>query len=424
MYAAEIADPFLWLEDVHGTKPLDWVQEQNQVAFKQLKADPNYQKDYDTILALLDADDRIPLGQLHGDSVFNFWQDPAHVRGIWRRTNIASYETPVPQWDTILDIDELARAENKSWVFKGATCAPDLTRCLVKLSPGGGDTVVLREFDPNAKRFVDEGFALGEAKAEAVYIDANTILFSTDFGPGTLTQSGYPRIVKLWRRGESISEAKIVFEGKPEDVIVSPAVFHSVHGSTALVTRAVSFFDTEYYYVTPEGRTVVLPLPLSAVLKAELDGNLIAIMRQAWAPEGQPKIPQGALIAFSLNEMLTPGTTAKISILYAPRPARIGRGCRCRPRCRLCLCFRERHRQRPCLPPRCERGMVRKQARASHRRIHGCVFGQSVRAGSLFHLSSVSDAEHFACYEGRYGAPGLQGDACAFRRSAIRQQTV
>jgi prolyl oligopeptidase len=320
MYAAELADPYLWLEDVHGTKPLEWVQEQNAVALKQLKADPNYQRDYDTILALLDADDRIPVGQLHRGSVFNFWQDKAHVRGIWRRTSIASYETPVPQWDTILDIDELARAENKSWVFKGATCSPDLVRCLVKLSPGGGDTVVLREFDPNAKRFVDEGFALGEAKAEAVYIDADTILFSTDFGPGTLTQSGYPRIAKLWRRGEQVSAAKIVFEGKPEDVIVSPAVFHSVNGSTALVTRAVSFFDTEYYYVTPEGRAIVLPLPLSAVLKAELDGNLIAIMRQAWAPEGQPKIPQGALIAFSLKDMLAPGGTPKISILYAPGP--------------------------------------------------------------------------------------------------------
>ena len=153
MYGVEIADPYVWLEDVHGTKPLEWVQEHNQVALKQLKAGPDYQRDYDTILALLDADDRIPTGQLHGESVFNFWQDKAHVRGIWRRTNIASYETPVPQWDTILDIDELAKAENKSWVFKGATCSPDLVRCLVKLSPGGGDTVVLREFDPNAKRF-------------------------------------------------------------------------------------------------------------------------------------------------------------------------------------------------------------------------------------------------------------------------------
>ena len=320
MYAAEIADPYLWLEDIRGAKPLEWVQEHNAVAFKQLKSSPDYQKNYDTILQVLDANDRIPAAQLHGDSVFNFWQDPAHVRGIWRRTNVASYESAMPQWDTILDVDELARAENKGWVFKGATCSPDIVRCLVKLSPDGGDTVVLREFDPERKRFVEEGFALGEAKAEAVYIDANTILFSTDFGPGTLTQSGYPRIVKLWRRGEGLGDAKVVFEGKPEDVVVSPAVFHSVHGSTALVTRAVSFFDTEYYYVTPEGRTVALPLPLSAVLKAELDGNLIAIMRQAWAPEGQTKIPQGALIAFSLQEMLTPGSKPKISILYAPGP--------------------------------------------------------------------------------------------------------
>ena len=320
MYAAETVDPYLWLEDVHGTKPLEWVEQHNAVALKQLKASADYQKNYDTILALLDANDRIPTGQLHGDTVFNFWQDPAHVRGIWRRTTIASYETAAPQWDTILDVDELARTENKSWVFKGATCSPDLARCLLKLSPGGGDTVVLREFDPAAKRFVDEGFALGEAKAEAAYADTNTVLFSTDFGLGTLTQSGYPRIVKMWRRGEQLSQAQVVFEGKPEDVIVSPAVFHSVHGSTALVTRAVSFFDTEYYYVSPEGRGIALPLPLSAVLMAELNGDVIAVMRQAWKPEGQAEIPQGALIAFSLKDMIGSGVVPPISVLYTPGP--------------------------------------------------------------------------------------------------------
>ncbi len=319
MSAAETADdPWLWLEDVHGAKPLAWVNEQNAVSMKALKSDPEYQKDYDTILALLDANDRIPLGGLHGDNVFNFWQDPDHVRGIWRRTSVASYETADPQWETVLDVDKLAASEHKNWVFKGAECSPDLKRCIVKLSPGGGDTVVLREFDPAAKRFVNEGFALGEAKAEAVYIDADTIMFSTDFGPGTLTQSGYPRMIKLWRRGEKLRDAKLVFDAQPADVIASPAVFQSVAGSIPLVTRAVSFFDTEYYYVTPEGGTINLPLPLSADLKAQLHGNLIAIMRKEWTPEGQPTIPQGALIAFSLRDALVTHELPKISVLFAP----------------------------------------------------------------------------------------------------------
>ena len=313
-------DPYLWLEDIHGAAALDWVDKANTGALKLLKSDPAYQKDYDAILAILDANDRIPMGQLHGDWVFNFWQDPAHVRGIWRRTTVQSYETPAPQWETLLDVDKLAADEDKSWVFKSANCSPDLSRCLISLSAGGGDTVVLREFDPEAKRFVEEGFALGEAKAEAVYVDANTILFSTDFGAGTLTHSGYPRIVKLWRRGEKLDDAKIVFEGKPEDVIASPGAFHGPEGSTAIVSRAVSYFETEYFTVTAEGGTVALPLPLSADVKEGLRGDLILTLRKDWTPEGQATIKQGALIAFPLKEFLATGKLPRLSVLYTPGP--------------------------------------------------------------------------------------------------------
>jgi prolyl oligopeptidase len=321
MYGVDAGDDaYLWLEDIQGAKPLEWVNEQNAVTLKRLKSDPDYQKDYDAILSVLDADDRIPIGELHGESVFNFWQDSTHVRGIWRRTSIASYETPNPQWEVLLDIDTLAAEEGKNWVFKSASCSPDLSRCLISLSPGGGDTTVLREFDPAAKRFVDEGFALGEAKAEAVYMDANTILFGTDFGTVTLTHSGYPRIVKMWRRGQRLEDSKIVFEGKPADVIVSPGVIHSRNGSIAVVSRSVSYFDTEYSYVTSDGGTIPLPLPLSAHLRAAVGDDLFLILRKDWKPDDQALIKQGSLIAFSLKEFLATRKLPKISILYAPGP--------------------------------------------------------------------------------------------------------
>ena len=188
--AIEAEDPFLWLEDIHGPKALEWVNGQNAVTLNALKSDPEYSPDYDALLMMLDADDRIPTGQLHGNLVFNFWQDKQHIRGIWRQTTIVSYETSNPKWETLLDIDELSAQEGKNWVFKGATCSAGLARCLLKLSPDGGDTVVLREFAPEEKHFVERGFSLGEAKAEAAYIDADTILFSTDFGTGTLTRAG------------------------------------------------------------------------------------------------------------------------------------------------------------------------------------------------------------------------------------------
>jgi prolyl oligopeptidase len=322
MSAAESdADPYLWLEDIHGEKPLAWVKEQNRTALARLKSDPAYRPDYDTLLALLDANDRIPMGGLHGGFVFNFWQDPAHVRGIWRRTAIASYESAVPKWETLLDLDRLAKDEGKDWIFKHASCAPDLTRCLVALSEGGGDTVVLREFDPEAGRFLGAGgFNLGKAKAEAAYIDANTILFSTDFGDGTLTVSGYPRIVKLWHRGEPVSAAKIVFEGDAKDVVASPAAFYGADGTIALVERGISFFENEHYYVAPDGSTVKLPLPVSADIKGEHAGSLIASLRKDWTPESGTTIPEGSLIAFPLKEFLATRTAPKVAVLYTPGP--------------------------------------------------------------------------------------------------------
>jgi prolyl oligopeptidase len=310
-------DPYVWLEDIHGQRPLDWVKQRNDVALKQLKSDPSYQKNYEAILAVLDATDRIPLGRVYFSHVFNFWQDETHVRGIWRRTTIGSYETANPQWETLIDIDELARIEGKNWVYSRAACAIDMTRCLVGLSNGGTDAVVYREFDPAAKRFLDDGFNLGEAKAEAAYIDADTILFSTDFGPGTLTASGYPRIIKLWRRGQALADAKTVFEGQHQDVLVSPGVFQGRSGATPLISRAVSFFENEYAVLVGE-EAVKLPLPVTVDIKAEIDGYLIATMRKEWTPENGTPIAQGALIAFPLREFLSTRAMPRIAVLYTP----------------------------------------------------------------------------------------------------------
>src|SRR2546423_5976377 len=319
--AMDADDPFLWLEDVRGEGPLNWVQQQNAVTLNRLKSDAEYATDYDSLLQMLDANDRVPIGQLHGAVVLNFWQDAAHVRGIWRQATISSYESSAPQWDTLLDLDRLSAEEGKKWVFKGAICSGDLSRCLLKLSPDGGDTVVLREFAPSEKRFVEGGFSLGEAKAEAAYIDPNTILFSTDFGPGTLTKAGYPRIVKLWHRGEAVRDAKQVFQAEPGDVIASPHVFHSPYGSVALVSRGVTYFETEYFLINADGQNLRLPLPLSAELQGVMhagagDAQVIVTLREDWTPPLQSKMAQGSLIGFPLNSFLATRELPKISVLY------------------------------------------------------------------------------------------------------------
>jgi len=315
-----VNDPYLWLEDIHGEKPLAWVKDQNARALGILAADPAYKSDYDSILALLDATDRIPFGSLNHGYVFNFWQDGHNPKGIWRRTTIAGYETSSPHWEILLDVDRLARDEHENWVFAGADCAPSQKRCLLSLSRGGGDAVVVREFDLATKSFVKDGFALPEAKSNVALVDDDTVLFGTDFGPGSLTTSGYPRLVKLWKRGEKIDAAKEILAGKPEDVSVSPVALRRPEGSVALVMRAPSFFETEYHLARADGSWTTLPVPLSAQLQGLSRGQLVFTLREDWASPGAPTIAKGSLVSLPLDGLAAGGKPPAVSVLYTPGP--------------------------------------------------------------------------------------------------------
>jgi prolyl oligopeptidase len=287
-------DPHAWLEDVHGAKQLAWVREQNEKSLGSLKADPRYQKNYDSILQVMDATDRIPMGSLRHGHVYNFWQDAQNPKGLWRRTTIADYQTSTPHWQVLLDVDALAKSEGENWVFKGASCSPGETRCLISLSRGGGDAAVVREYDLKAARLATDGFSLPEAKGDMDYLDDDTVLFATASGPQTT--SGYARTVRLWKRGTPVADAPVIYEGKPEDVLVAPVAFHTKDGNFALVQRAVSFFETEYFAV--EGAHVrKLDLPLSADVKGMIAGGLIATLREDYTKDGT-HFPKGALMVF------------------------------------------------------------------------------------------------------------------------------
>jgi len=310
-------DPYAWLEDVHGDKPLQWVKEQNDRSLAALKADPRYQKNYDSILQVMDATDRIPMGSLRHGHVYNFWQDARNPKGLWRRTTIADYQTAAPHWQVLLDIDALAKAEGENWVFKGASCSPGETRCLVSLSRGGGDAVVVREYDLKAKKLTDDGFSLPEAKSDASYLDDDTVLFAT--ARDGETSSGYARIVKQWRRGQPLTDAKVLYEGEASDVASSPAVLLSKDGNIGLIVRAVSFFESDYFLPGSDGAWWKLPLPRTVQVQGLQAGQILLTLREDWTlPDGR-KLPHGALVALTLD-----GTTAerlgKIAVLFAPGP--------------------------------------------------------------------------------------------------------
>ena len=304
----EAKDPYAWLEDVHGPKPLEWVAAQNKTALGTLKADPRYDTNYKSVLQVLDASDRIPYASFDHGFAYNFWQDAKNPKGLWRRASIADYQSKAPHWDVLLDVDALAKAEKENWVFSGAEVAPGEGRALVRLSRGGGDAVVVREFDLKTRHWVADGFTLPEAKTDATWADDNTLLFAT--AKDGATKSGYARMVKLWKRGTPLAKAALAYEGKVEDVLAAPAVFHVGGKSVALAIRAVSFFENEYYRLE-NGKAVKLPLPLSADLKGVFDGAYIASLREDFGG-----FRKGSLVAFRTGApnqlILDPGPRASI----------------------------------------------------------------------------------------------------------------
>ena len=212
-------DPYLWLEDVQGERALTWVRERNAETEKLLQARPGFEHRKRQIREVLDSKEQIPYVSRRGDWFYNFWRDAENPRGLWRRTTLAEYRKHKPVWETVIDVDALGKLETENWVWSGATClGPEYRLCLVSLSRGGADARVVREFDSIAKRFVTDGFEVPEAKSSLDWIDANTVYVGSDFGPGSLTDSGYPRFIKRWQRGQKLADAVTVFEAPAKDV--------------------------------------------------------------------------------------------------------------------------------------------------------------------------------------------------------------
>jgi prolyl oligopeptidase len=244
--AASVDDPFIWLEEVLGEKPLAWVRERNADSNKVLTARTEYAPIKTQLLEVLNSKDRIPAISRRGSFVYNLWQDEKNKRGLWRRTSLAEYRKAQPAWETVIDLDALGQAEGENWVWAGATClGPDYKLCLVSLSRGGADARVIREFDTVAKQFVKDGFSLAEAKSDVDWIDSNTLFVGTDFGPGSLTTSGYPRVIKRWKRGTPLADAVTVFEGLTTDVAANATVDSTPGFERTWFSRSPDFFTSK-----------------------------------------------------------------------------------------------------------------------------------------------------------------------------------
>ena len=301
---AQSEDPYLWLEEVDGQKALEFVDKQNKATFDKLSKEKDYQSIYTKSLAIYNSTERIVFPTLYDQLVYNFWQDKEHPRGIWRRTSKASYLAGNPVWETLLDIDAMSKTDNIKWVYKGAGgLYPKYNRFLVRLSKGGGDAVITREFDVTTKSFVENGFYMDEAKGGGGYWDENTLIVSTDFGNGTMTTSGYPNQVKLWKRGTQLKDAQLIFQGDTTDVSSSGFRFRDSDGTSYLMVNRAKTFYTRESFVWVDGKLVKLDIPDDSQITDLMQNQLILDLKSNWVVDGET-FKQGSLVSLNFTSLI------------------------------------------------------------------------------------------------------------------------
>jgi prolyl oligopeptidase len=302
------ADPYLWLEDVTAPDSLDWVRARNATTVGRLESGPRFASLRTGILEVLDSDARIPMVDKMGAYYYNFWKDKQHERGIWRRTTLDEYRKADPAWETVLDLDALNATEHTNWVWHGADCLKPADpkqpwrHCLIALSRGGSDADVTREFDLATKQFVPNGFQRAEAKGALSWKDVDTVYVGTDFGPGSMTPSGYPRIAKEWKRGTPVDAATVVYEGKPDDVAITAFRDHSRGYERDFVSRALTFYTDELYLRSADGKLVKIDVPDSAKKSVHRQWLLLEL-RDPWTI-GDTTWPAGSLIATRFDDFM------------------------------------------------------------------------------------------------------------------------
>lgn len=315
---AEVAasDPYQWLEDVTGQKQLDWVRQQNAVSTNELQGHPQFEPIRQRLLSIMDSKERIPFVSKHGDRFYNFWRDEKNPRGLWRRTTLNEYKKPNPKWEVVIDLDELGKAEKENWVWKSANVIePGYDRALVALSRGGADATVVREFDLKKKQFVADGFKLTEAKNRVDWRDRDTLYVGTDFGPASMTKSGYPRIVKEWKRGTPLSSARTIFEGSVDDVSVGATSYLDHKRKYDLIERATTFF-TDESFIRRDDKWERIDKPNDAEVSTFGD-YLLLRLRSDWNVGGQ-NFTGGSLVAAKFNDYLK--GERKMTALFTPTP--------------------------------------------------------------------------------------------------------
>ena len=298
-------DEYIWLEEVEGEEALAWAVERSESTLAEMEATPYFARLESGILDVLTSSDRVAYPSIRGDYLYNFWSDAERPRGVYRRTTWEGYLSGDPEWETVLDVDALAEAEGETWAYRGLSClAPDYKHCLANLSRGGADATEIREFDLETGEFVEGGFLVPEAKNGAVFIDPNTVLVATDFGPGTLTTSGYPRTVRLWERGAPLQDAKVLFEAEETDMATFMGSWEVGDETYGVIVHLETIFESQQY-LFKDGELIHIDTPADATTFVSGDQLVVRTVSE-WTVGGETYAP-ATVLAMNVHEFLRGG---------------------------------------------------------------------------------------------------------------------
>jgi prolyl oligopeptidase len=300
---ADTTDPYLWLEDIEGTKALDWVRAQNKISEEAFTKQPLYTQLRDRFLVVFNDRERVIYPDMVGNDIYNLWQDEKNERGVWRRMSKEDYLGGKNDWKVILDLDKLSAEENRKWVFHGASwLGPDNKICLLNISDGGKDESVIREFDAARAAFIPGGFTVGESKSSTAWIDKDNILVATNYGPGTMTTSGYPTIVKLWKRGADPAGAETIMATDTSNMGIFVSGIWSGGKQHTFISVNKGFYEQDWYLYTPGG-PVRIDIPKDVEFHGMHGNEMMLYLQSDWTVN-DVKYDAGTLVSFNLDDFL------------------------------------------------------------------------------------------------------------------------
>lgn len=320
----ETSDPFIKLEDIRSEESMKWVRSENELSSSHLKANPAFNLLKESIKGILASKEKIPNVTIIEDYFYNHWTDEKNPRGLWRRAKISELNKKHPAWDVLIDVDVLGKSENESWVLKRTEILRgDHTRALVFLSRKGKDATVMREFDLSTKTFVKDGFTLLESKMSVAWFDKDTLIVGTDFGSGSMTESGYPRFAKILKRNQVITDAKMVFETSNKNMGVWASTIHDGKSSYTVITDQVNFYESASYLVTADFAVKKLPIPKDAEIAGIFKGDIYYLTKSELKTEKQT-FQSGSLVKVSIAKILSsPTLTADPELVFLSTPNQI-----------------------------------------------------------------------------------------------------